>query len=61
MNENERTSSQDLKIQDAEEVLGSLEHDTNPETVDKIAKLTEFARVGIPGATQAFDASSLFA
>lgn len=49
----EAESSQDPKIQDAEEVLDSLEHDTNPETVEKIAKLTEFARVGIQGATQA--------
>lgn len=48
---------EDLRMEEAEAVLGSLEHDTNPETVDKIAKLTEFARVGIEGSTQVILAS----
>lgn len=45
------------KLEEAEDVLSSLEHDTNPETVDKIAKLTEFARMGIEGSTQVILAS----
>ena len=56
--EDHTVPAEDLrKMEEADEVLSSLEHDTNPETVDKVAKLTEFARMGIQGSTQVILAS----
>ncbi|CAJ1363477.1 unnamed protein product [Effrenium voratum] len=56
-NEPEEELDEDPRLVAEAERFLSQDQDTNPETVDRISKLTEFARLGIEGATQVILAS----